>query len=516
MGQNREVKQRMTLTKGFLRSSPILNKQIVPVGLLIWPLFSFGLYGVCYFLREAIRLIAGNLGLGSLIVLSPAGYFWYNLFYASLAVIIGFYFFIKFVFEDSVDFSNHKIKRRQRHILNEQGFTSWSFLYAFGQISMVLGILFITMPLQFDIDFLEDYPHLLILIPVVLYLNSWPLILRSMGRAAFKWMGYSFLLVSLLSVGFANINLSDYQKIDQALLARNVQSAYDLRLPAGKSHERINNYPILDFYIVHDALSPNEPVIFLDDTRTRLSLEEMEGFLKSERNSFGYFSNTRPTVNLHIDERIRVSFVNRFKQALRIAGIENIHYSTGVKHSKYPSHYPPFKYSGIPELLFPYYPEFVALLDSAEKLDLRKYTVKVPESDYYRIREVGRYKRMKVKVTPEQVFLNNRAISAEALQAYTAKFMRKYAPDYMVIYEPDTQISYKRYIECKDLILSANNNLRHEMSYELYNQPFDYWYRDREYLRIREMYPRNVLEWTEEEKRLLELLNRRRRLRESL
>lgn len=459
--------------------------------------------------------MAAEMGLSQLIVLSPAQHFRYNLFYASTALTVGFYFFIKFVFENSVNFGDKNTRRRQRHILNEQGFTSWSFLYVFGQLTMVLGILFITLPLQFEIDFLREYPHVLLLIPLVLFLNSWPLILRSLGCAAYKWMGYSFLLVSVLSVGFAAINFSDYKEINGAFLARNVYSAYDLQLPVTKNQGQLKSGPVLDFYIVTDSSASKEPAIFAEDTRIRLSLGELENFLDSERNPYYGWGNFTPGVNLHIDEKINLRFVNRIKQELREAGVENILYSTGVKHSRYPAHYPGFKYTGIPETLFSWYPEFVAFLDSAERLDLRKYAIKTPESAYYRIWEVKRDKRITVKATPEQLFLNKKEIRAEALQSYVYKFVKKYSPDYVIIYEADERISYKRYIEIKDLILSAVDALRHERSFELFNQPFDFREGDHQYVRIQEVYPMHVLEWTQEEKRLLALLKKQRQLRES-
>lgn len=500
----------MTLTKGFLRRTSILNKQMVHVGLLIWPLFSFGLYGVCYSVREGFRVVPPTMGLGPLIVLNPDQNFWYNLFYGSIAVVIGFYFFIKFVFEGSMDFRDKTTKLRQRHILHEQGFTTWAFLYAFGQMMVVLGITYITMPLEFEIDFLKDYFLLLILIPVVLFLNIWPLILRNIGKKTYKWMAYSLLLVSALSVGLANINFWDYRKINQTISARNVQSTYGLQVPLSKSHVLLSSFPALNFYIVKDSLRPNEPRIFVGDTRTPLRLDEVKSFLTSNKNRYNQWRPSKPAINLHIDEKINLGFVNDLKQELREAGGETILYSTGGMHSKYPSFYPGFKNSGIPELLHPFYPGFVSFLDSAENLDFRKYAIKTHESDYYRIQGVRRYKRMTIKVTPEQVFLNNREISAEDLQAYTYKFVKKYSPEYMIIFEPDERISYQRYIAYKDIIMYSIDQLRYEMSYTLFNQPFDYWYRDPEYVKLREIYPKRVLEWTREEKRLMDIMSRMR------
>ncbi|MEQ8531749.1 MAG: hypothetical protein RIB86_07845, partial [Imperialibacter sp.] len=67
---------------------------------------------------------------------------------------------------------------------------------------------------------------------------------------------------------------------------------------------------------------------------------------------------------------------------------------------------------------------------------------------------------------------------------------------------------FGRYIEYLDLVYSQIENLKNEMSLELYQRPLEYWYWQPELESIKSKYPRNVLEWTREEQRLLDLMKK--------
>ena len=72
----------------------------------------------------------------------------------------------------------------------------------------------------------------------------------------------------------------------------------------------------------------------------------------------------------------------------------------------------------------------------------------------------------------------------------------------------DDQITYGRYIEYLDLIHSRIDQLSNEMSIDRYEQPFEYLYHGVALDSIKSRYPRHIVEWTREEKRLIALMKK--------
>ena len=165
--------------------------------------------------------------------------------------------------------------------------------------------------------------------------------------------------------------------------------------------------------------------------------------------------------------------------------------------------------SGIHQSLYPqYYPEFEIFLDSAENLDFSRYAIRLPESLMYRVNAFKGLNRIELYVNNENTTLNGEVISKDKLEQVVYKFIKKYSPDYAIIFDVDDRITYGRYIEYLDLIHSMIDQLSNEMSIDLYKQPFDYWYWGAELDSIKSRYPRHIVEWTQEEKRLIALIKK--------
>lgn len=186
-----------------------------------------------------------------------------------------------------------------------------------------------------------------------------------------------------------------------------------------------------------------------------------------------------------------------------------IQYAAGRKNSKYPSNYPLFKYEGIQQNLWPeHYPQFETFLDSVERLDFSRYSIRVPKSEMYRVNTLKGTNRIEVYVGKDEITVNRTPVTDDELAIIAYKFTKKYSPNYVIIFNANDQITFGRYIECLDLIYYQVEKLRNEMSLERYQQPLEYWYWQPELDSIRSKYPRRVLEWTREEKRLLEVMKK--------
>ena len=499
----------MPLSKGFLRPQPIIDTSLMGAGVALGTLLSFGLYGFFYHFREAIRLLASQFGGGILIELSPQENFFYNHFYGSIAAILGLHFIVKFVIENSIRHQHKKAKRRQRHILNEQAFVSWTFLLGFGRWLSIASIWYLTFPLQFDIDFFREFPGLLAMIPAVLFLSIWPSILRAMGRGAYRWLGYSLGYVALLSFAYANLNFIDYQQANEHSKASMVELSHDLALPLSSSQQSFDPRSLVyNLYVVQDSSQASDPLIFGENAQTPLLLDEVAPYVVERRKEIFGFPRSNTTINLLADQRIPFSFVRQLRQIFRKERIQWVQYSTGARHSKYPSYYPLFKDWGLRQPLFIYYSPLETFLDSAEQLDFSRRRLKLPVSLMYRIPSVRQYNRLEIRITPHTLLLNGAEVSEEKLEEIIYGFAKKYAPNYVLIYRPDEAITYGRYIEYLDLLYSTIDGLRDELSLQRYDQVYqeDVW--DRTYDTIARTYPRSIVEWTLEEERLLRLMGK--------
>ena len=497
----------MALTKGFLRPTKIGNPDVVKTGIVLGTGFSFFLYYLFYYFRETVRVLTGYFDSNILVVLTPQENFYYNLFYGSIAAIIGFYVFTHFVVSNSLDRIKPRRKVRQRQILSDQAFVSWTFLSAFSRFTAVIGIFYLAMPLQFDIDFLREFWLLLVLIPVVLFLNGWTIIVKTFGRRAYRWFLYTTLYVAGLSLSYASVNSFDYQRINHAISTYGGDKAFGITVPRSQSQELLRRRSLtVDLYMLNDSVDSMSPVLYWDDATTKIRIDEIADYVEQERSTLHESERARLVANLHIDGRVALRWVNRLKQALRKTGLSNIHYATAAKHSKYPSYYPLFENWGIPQTLFMYYPKFEAFLDSAERLNPGRYRLKIPESAMYRIPDYTSSNRVMVAVNSRGAYLNGQPLSDYALSTLLYRLTEKYAPNLMISYFPDEAITYGRYIAHLDLLYSVTDRLRNELSYQRYQHPFDCWNYPEVCDTLVAAYPRNVIEWTVEEKRLIRLI----------
>lgn len=495
----------MALTKGFLRPLRIGSPGVVKTGIVLGTGFSFLLYYLFYYFRETVRVLTGYFDNNILVVLTPRENFYYNLFYGSIAAIIGFYVFTHFVVSNSLDRTNTRRRVRQRQVLNDQAFVSWTFLSAFSRFTAVVGIFYLAMPLQFDIDFLHEFWFLFVLIPVVLFLNGWTIIVKTFGREAYRWFFYTAGYIGILSVSYASINSLNYQRINRTLSMDGRKGANGITVPRSQSQELLQRRSlVVDVYLRSD---PDDlSLSFFYWNEVGIDLAEMDDYVAQWQSRLQTSERDRFTINMHIDKQVTLRSVNKLKEALRRAGLPRVHHSTAAKYSKYPTYYPAFKYWGIAQSLPPYYPEFEAFLDSAERLPLADYRVNVPASPMYRIPDFAASNRVTVAVDSQHVFLNNRSIAPDSLFAALYQLTKKYAPDFIIGYYPDESISYGRYIAFLDLLYSVTDRLRNELSYRRYQHPFDCWNYPEACDAVKAAYPRSIIEWTVEEKRLIRLI----------
>ena len=500
----------MTISKGFLQKRTVFSTSLLSSGTILWIIFSYILYAFFFLSREIFRFLTADFGDQVLLVLDKNETFIYNLFCSSLAVAIGYGLALRFVLQNSVTGQSAKARFLMRRTLNEQDFFTWAFLSWFSRITSILGICYIAFPIQYDVYFLDEFPFLLTLLPIVVFFTTWPKLALITKGYRLKWTAISLGIFATMSFGFAFKSFLASEKINKILLKKSIEYTYGLTVPRSQTQQLLQRRSLTtNVYIVRDTIDPFQPIIFINNVYTQTGLDSIDIKLNIERDKLSWIESSQMAINLHIDENIPMTFVEELKYRFRQDSLRIIQYSTGQKHSKYPPNYPQWKYSGIQQNLYPrHYPKFVSFLDSAEHLDFDKYTIRLPESMMYRVNALKEYNRIEVYVGKDDVMVNGATVTDSKLAEIVYKFTKKYSPDNVIIFNKDNQITFGRYIEYLDLVYSQIENLKNEMSLELYQRPLEYWYWQPELDSIKSKYPRNVLEWTREEQRLLDLMKK--------
>ena len=457
--------------------------------------------------------MTSHFGGESLVLLEGRDLHLYNLFYAAAATSIAFHFVLKIALNRLNWISPIKKRWNIRRSLNSEGYNTWLFSFWFIKVATLLGILYMTVPIQFNIDFIEEFPALLILLPIVSFFSTWPSLSRVVKRNKGYWLASLTALFLMITLILSFKNFIDVEKVNRGLLAKSVSHTFDLQLPRTKSFSRVEYLSlVVNIYLVQDTVADSHLRVFIDNTYKETDMDNIVSGIHDERSRIDYLDRDRLAANLHIDANIPVKYVDEVKYQLRKAQVRELQYSTGLKHSIYPDDYPEFKYYGIRRRLHPHYPEFDQFLDSAESLDYTRYAIKARESLMYRVDGLKNLNRLAVHVDNEgKAYLNKQPINKDKLELLIYKFFRKYAPNAVVIYTTDEQTTYGKYIEHLDLLISQIERLRDERSMTLYGQTYESLdFYDGKKLEISTKYPENILEWTREEKRLLKLMEKSR------
>ena len=500
----------MTFTKGFLKRKYKLKPTNLVGGLLLWILSAYILYAFFQLYREAFRIFTSFLGDRTLLVLTPTENDAYNLFYAAIASSLGYSIALRFFLQNSIEQPNWRILSLARRALNNEGFWTWSFLLWFGKLGSMLGIWHLIFTMQYDLNLIDEFSILLILLPLVLFYSSWPSFSRLIRDNKAKWFLRLSLIFIVMSFIFAFKNFTDYERINENILSHSIDHVFNLQKPNSQSHQRIYRRSlIINIYIVKDTLGTEEPAIFFENIDNRVNIQDIRKAVTIEKDKVSSWEQYQLTANLHIDERISMKYIKSILDELRKADLRKVQYSTGRKYSRYPSDYPAFKYSGIQKTLLPkYYPEFEIFLDSAERIDLTNKAIKLSETLMYRNSSFSNFNRIEISLTPKYIAINGHKIDSLELEQKVHGFIKKYSPNYVIIFNSGDEITYKRYIQFLDILWTQVDRLRNEMSLELFDQPFDNWYREPELDTIKNQFPRNIIEWSTEEQRLNQLMKK--------
>ncbi len=312
-----------------------IPKSSLIIGIAIFVLYSFSLYALLYIARESFRLFTIT-AYYDLLVLSDKQVYFYNLFFAFIAVIFGqSVCFIYWFDKPRPLFSGHG--GRQVSIVNDQRNLNWYFLFWFAQSLTLFGFFFyFASPGGYHVfSFFPDYAYIAVLLVIVLYLNTWITLRRYFKSGLRKWFLIVIIVLTAFAFTLSNINFIDYKRINELVLSKNIYHTYQLELPEVKlvyaNYEPYmywNKSYVKDIFVVLNtdvSLSRKEPLIIID--HEIFSLDSLKAELRSWKNIERSYMWPFLRVPLSVDGRISMRKVDTLHRLLASIGINWVHYA---------------------------------------------------------------------------------------------------------------------------------------------------------------------------------------------
>lgn len=510
----------MTLHKGFLRQvNSEFSKTVIWTGILIGVFVALAFFLFSIYIREALRLATINF-IGHLLVLNSKEAHFYDYFYAFLASITGCGFTLRYILENLKKRAKGKLRISHRLALNNIKFQTWHTNYIISDTFLKAGLMITSMPLQFDIDFYEEYWFFFVLILVFYYLSLWLHTYRILRKNTYRWMFIALGIIIVNSFLLNQLNPLDYERINKVVTANDIDQKYEVKVPSITSIEQGWNrhYQMFDIYVGYDKTGNQNDVKIVVNEYSDLPIEELsldeigEYFSRISASDLIGFGSI---IVLHIDQKVNMGFVNQLKQALtELDNYTKLEYNTILyaatpKYSKYPKDYPGFKRMGIKQW-FPWFcPDVIQKIDSLKAMGYTARQVRFPDGPCYRTAHLKDYNRLKVSVLKNQLLLNNQPVTTKKLKELLIKFSKKYSDKGVIIYEVDNEASFLQYMKIMDLMRGAVLSVRQEEALKSlkinYTPPHETWGDERDQMwAIKRKYPFNFLEMTESDRYLYE------------
>ncbi len=448
----------MTLKKNFLSPNIAdfhIGKREFLFGILIGLIFSLGFYSLVYVFREYLREISMYRSFNYCIV-SDQRMFEYNLFTAYWALILGQSFSFNYWMTKPIP-AVGIIRIRRKAILNDQRNLNWTAASAISRMAWVIGsFFFLLFPGAYDLlDGLSDYQFAFYLFILVLFLNSWVTIRRVFKRHSFRWMLVTAFTISVLAFGMANINLIDYNKVNERYLSA---PKYSIEMPSANYNQFINFYTFHHIYIYKfKASSNNEPQITIRGKV--VSKSELIHVLDSAYNATPAYSRMRMNVVLIIDKNVKLQFVQSIRYNIYLrTKIRRIFYGVAPKNTRQNKKY------FIEEPRFVYMPPF------ADAWKIRAISPPLPpppkptEHFYSNVINIAMDSVGRVK-------LNNKAIKLELLEDQLKKLVL-HDSDYVFYIRVDSSMKFNDYVNLYDAINGSIYSIRNKLANKCWHRDF--------------------------------------------
>ncbi len=437
------------------------------IGVVLGIAYAIVLYAFLYMIREALR-IGSITSKYDLWVLSEEEVAFYNFFLAFIAVIFGQSIGIKFCLHRPKAFfqpPNHRIIS----IVHDQNVLNWYFLSWFSKLSLVFALsIRITFPNgYYAFSFYPTYSYIFTMIIIVLFLQTWNTI-RLTYRKSFKWMFMAFILSTAFAFGLSKINWLNYQKINHAVLQKNINYFHKLELPQTNHYEQLPKPSLVrEIYIVQEETRRRiQNFILADDKKVRLT--ELQQQIKY----WQFAQNSRAEVfqmvyRLHIDQDTDIAFFYQVVDELNQVTPIKIAYAVTPMHPEYDKRY--YQNCSFPSHL----PNWEADLKELKKV----------------LQNPAKRKGLIIikPIITGDYLVNGTLVTVEQLQAKMTNLIVQ-NKDYTIVLPFDAYINFGQYFNVLSITKQAILNIREAYAQQEYKQTFKELDYDKQ-IKIRQAYP---------------------------
>ncbi|GAA0893962.1 hypothetical protein GCM10009122_36420 [Fulvivirga kasyanovii] len=498
----------MPISKGFLRSSSgYFNRQWILTGILLGLLTALVLYAFSIQFMELFRLFAYEL-MGNVIILKQGEIVFYNFFYAAIASIVGASAGLQFLIQNSIRWSEPKLKVSAFLILKNQYFNIWNWLYFYGKAFILAGILFWTLPIHYDIDFYSEYYYFFIAFALLMYLNLWQDMYRLLRRRLLKCIFITTVLIIANCLLITRLNIVDHTKINTIILSKTISYKYRVTPPKTEAMDinsdfgTVKSHIYIGFSQYTDTLTPR---IILKDYKSShfssVDQQDLVYYLKEESDRVDAYFAEDHIVALHIDGAVKMHFVNELKDILKANNFRRIRYVSTPRFSRYPANYPGFDKYGL-NILLPVNCDFITgQVDSLKALGYSGSQVRFPDLPCYFGAEIKNYNRVKLDINPDSLLLNGNPVTPQHLSSFVYSLFKKYEQNALVLLKINPESTFEQYMQAMDLLRKPVLQLRNleaiKLTGEVYSSlpPYDFGYNTMK--QIKDRYPFNFYEMSE-------------------
>ena len=301
-------------------------------GFIVSILLSFSLYQFFIIGRDFLRLLTFSDNFNYL-ELNSNELFFYNLFYATLSLLVGQTYFLKIVFDKNKNIYEKRVQFKRKKVVHDQNILIWFFLSWFIR---TVGFIADT---HHHLNFYSDYKHLFFLILLILSLQSWQ-VLGLTIRNSFKYLISSFIIISVLAFGFTKINLIDFEDYFKKQHTQNPYIKKNIELPKIHFTETLSfRNKELEIFV-----SKKGEIYFSGEKR---NLSDLKKILLDTNSEAYRYNNFNSFVQLNIDEKTSLKHLYKLKKIINTYSDFKIAYSAYPVDLIYPKTYYQDKSEGI-------------------------------------------------------------------------------------------------------------------------------------------------------------------------
>ena len=425
-----------------------ISRRRIITGIIIGLVFSFTLYSFLFTMRETTRIVFSLIETpNNLYILPKKEVKFYDLMSAIFSSILGMAITLKIILEKPKQFgySNSKYFKKQR-VFNDLSAINSYFLNVLSRLLLLSAAAFASY-YSYYFNIYPKYKYIVYLLLIVMFLEQWKTIRLISGNKAIKWMFASALTIIVYSLIISNINIVNFDRINNSIIKSQPFHTYKVELPEVYNYSKIERKSLTpEFTIAYKKTNLDYdgfPFIVFEDYHN-YSLEHIDELIAYIKSTHSAYEIPILSFKLNIDKEIKMLYVIDFENKLIENDIARVTYGVTMKDSDFPKELQ--ENIGFSELL--YSQEKIKNTDFSS---LNIYSIKVDSINKYL--EDGKFKKEKFKEIKKHIL--------------------KSPKNTIFILTLSSSSTYGDYIKTKDAIYSVYKKIRNDYSLKTYGMKLD-------------------------------------------